>query len=92
MKSLLTQDSRLSIGLLHTQHWKRAVEKLIAEFMFGDEEKMVRIDMSEYSDSTVTIAQRGRVSSERLATVVAHLWLIDISNVRILIFLGNRNS
>src|SRR3569832_1709574 len=38
--------------------------------MFGDEEKMVRIDMSEYSDGTVSIEKligmpRGIVGSER---------------------------
>jgi len=42
----------------------------VAEFMFGDEQKMVRIDMSEYSDGTVGVEKligmpRGIVGSER---------------------------
>ena len=44
--------------------------KAVAEFMFGDEDKMVRIDMSEYGDGTVGIEKligmpRGIVGSER---------------------------
>ena len=34
---------------------KTELAKAVAEFMFGDEEKMVRIDMSEYGDGTVGI-------------------------------------
>jgi ATP-dependent Clp protease ATP-binding subunit ClpA len=46
------------------------IGKAVAEFMFGDEQKMVRIDMSEYGDGTVGIEKligmpRGIVGSER---------------------------
>ena len=34
---------------------KTELAKAVAEFMFGDEGKMVRIDMSEYGDGTVGI-------------------------------------
>src|ERR1051325_1634653 len=34
---------------------KTELAKAVAEFMFGDEQKMVRIDMSEYSDGTVAV-------------------------------------
>ena len=34
---------------------KTELAKAVAEFMFGDEHKMVRIDMSEYGDGTVGI-------------------------------------
>lgn len=49
---------------------KTELAKALAEFMFGDEKKMVRIDMSEYKDSTVAIDKligmpRGIVGSER---------------------------
>ncbi|MGH9961832.1 MAG: AAA family ATPase, partial [Pyrinomonadaceae bacterium] len=49
---------------------KTELAKAVAEFMFGDDEKMVRIDMSEYSDGTVSIEKligmpRGIVGSER---------------------------
>src|SRR5919109_4509249 len=49
---------------------KTELAKAVAEFMFGDEEKMIRIDMSEYSDGTVSIEKligmpRGIVGSER---------------------------
>src|SRR3982751_2821398 len=49
---------------------KTALAKAVAEFMFGDEGKMVRIDMSEYGDGTVGIEKligmpRGIVGSER---------------------------
>ncbi len=49
---------------------KTELAKAVAEFMFGDEEKMVRIDMSEYGDGTVGIEKligmpRGIVGSER---------------------------
>jgi len=42
----------------------------VAEFMFGDDDKMVRIDMSEYQDGTIAIEKligmpRGIVGSER---------------------------
>jgi ATP-dependent Clp protease ATP-binding subunit ClpA len=49
---------------------KTELAKAVAEFMFGDESKMVRIDMSEYQDGTVAIEKligmpRGIVGSER---------------------------
>src|SRR6478609_8007708 len=49
---------------------KTELAKAVAEFMFGDEGKMVRIDMSEYADGTVGIEKligmpRGIVGSER---------------------------
>jgi ATP-dependent Clp protease ATP-binding subunit ClpC len=49
---------------------KTELAKAVAEAMFGDEHKMVRIDMSEYSDGTVAIEKligmpRGIVGSER---------------------------
>lgn len=49
---------------------KTELAKAVAEFMFDDEEKMVRIDMSEYADGTIGIEKligmpRGIVGSER---------------------------
>jgi ATP-dependent Clp protease ATP-binding subunit ClpA len=49
---------------------KTELAKAVAETMFGDENKMVRIDMSEYQDGTVAIEKligmpRGIVGSER---------------------------
>lgn len=49
---------------------KTELAKAVAEFMFGSEEKMVRIDMSEYGEGTVGIEKligmpRGIVGSER---------------------------
>jgi ATP-dependent Clp protease ATP-binding subunit ClpA len=49
---------------------KTELAKAVAEFMFGDERKMIRIDMSEYADGTVGIEKligmpRGIVGSER---------------------------
>ena len=49
---------------------KTELAKAVAETMFGDENKMVRIDMSEYGDGTVAIEKligmpRGIVGSER---------------------------
>ncbi len=49
---------------------KTELAKAVAEAMFGDEEKMVRIDMSEYQDGTIAIEKligmpRGIVGSER---------------------------
>lgn len=49
---------------------KTELAKSVADFMFGDEEKMVRIDMSEYGEGTVGIEKligmpRGIVGSER---------------------------
>ena len=49
---------------------KTELAKAVAEFMFGDENKMIRIDMSEYGDGTIGIEKligmpRGIVGSER---------------------------
>ncbi len=49
---------------------KTELAKAVAEFMFGDENKMIRIDMSEYGEGTVGIEKligmpRGIVGSER---------------------------
>lgn len=49
---------------------KTELAKAVAETMFGDESKMVRIDMSEYQDGTIAIEKligmpRGIVGSER---------------------------
>ncbi|MFN0280262.1 MAG: AAA family ATPase [Pyrinomonadaceae bacterium] len=49
---------------------KTELAKAVAEFMFGEEGKMIRIDMSEYGDGTIGIEKligmpRGIVGSER---------------------------
>jgi ATP-dependent Clp protease ATP-binding subunit ClpA len=49
---------------------KTELAKAVAEFLFGDEKKMVRVDMSEYQDGTVGANKligmpRGIVGSER---------------------------
>ncbi|MBI2399508.1 MAG: ATP-dependent Clp protease ATP-binding subunit [Deltaproteobacteria bacterium] len=49
---------------------KTELAKSLAEFLFGDEKKMIRIDMSEYKDSAVAVDKligmpRGIVGSER---------------------------
>jgi ATP-dependent Clp protease ATP-binding subunit ClpA len=49
---------------------KTELAKALAAFLFGDEQKMIRLDMSEYKDSTVAVDKligmpRGIVGSER---------------------------
>jgi ATP-dependent Clp protease ATP-binding subunit ClpC len=49
---------------------KTELGKSLAEFLFGDEKKMVRLDMSEYRDSAISVDKligmpRGIVGSER---------------------------
>src|SRR5205085_1600017 len=49
---------------------KTELAKAVAEFLFGDERKMVRVDMSEYQDGSVSVDKligmpRGIVGSER---------------------------
>jgi ATP-dependent Clp protease ATP-binding subunit ClpA len=49
---------------------KTELAKAVAEFLFGDEKKMVRVDMSEYQDGSMAVDKligmpRGIVGSER---------------------------
>jgi ATP-dependent Clp protease ATP-binding subunit ClpA len=49
---------------------KTELAKSVAQFLFGDEKKMIRVDMSEYQDSAVSVDKligmpRGIVGSER---------------------------
>lgn len=49
---------------------KTELAKALAEFLFGDDKKMIRLDMSEYKDSSVAVDKligmpRGIVGSER---------------------------
>jgi len=49
---------------------KTELAKTVAEFLFGDERKMIRVDMSEYQDGAVAVDKligmpRGIVGSER---------------------------
>ncbi|OGQ44190.1 MAG: hypothetical protein A3A85_02145, partial [Deltaproteobacteria bacterium RIFCSPLOWO2_01_FULL_42_9] len=49
---------------------KTELARVLADFLFGDEKKMVRLDMSEYKDSSIAVDKligmpRGIVGSER---------------------------
>lgn len=49
---------------------KTEVAKALAEFLFGNEKKMIRLDMSEYKDSSIAVDKligmpRGIIGSER---------------------------
>jgi ATP-dependent Clp protease ATP-binding subunit ClpC len=49
---------------------KTELAKAVAEFLFGDEKKMIRVDMSEYQDGAISVDKmigmpRGIVGSER---------------------------
>jgi ATP-dependent Clp protease ATP-binding subunit ClpA len=49
---------------------KTELAKAVAEFLFGDDKKMIRVDMSEYQDGSVSVDKligmpRGIVGSER---------------------------
>ena len=81
----VSQRLRLNKGPLKESHYKpdgvllflgptgvgkTELAKAVSEFMFGSEEKMIRIDMSEYGEGTVGIEKligmpRGIVGSER---------------------------
>jgi ATP-dependent Clp protease ATP-binding subunit ClpA len=57
---------------------KTELAKAVAEFLFGDEKKMVRVDMSEYQDAAVGLHKligppRGIAGSERGGTLTTAL-------------------
>lgn len=57
---------------------KTELAKAVAEFLFGDEHKMIRIDMSEYQDGAVAVDKligmpRGIVGSQQGGTLTSQL-------------------
>jgi ATP-dependent Clp protease ATP-binding subunit ClpA len=57
---------------------KTELAKAVAEFLFGDDKKMIRVDMSEYQDGSVAIDKligmpRGIVGSERGGILTSQL-------------------
>src|SRR5262249_28930743 len=57
---------------------KTELAKALAEFLFGDEMKMIRIDMSEYQDGSISVEKligmpRGIVGSERGGILTSQL-------------------
>jgi ATP-dependent Clp protease ATP-binding subunit ClpA len=57
---------------------KTELAKAVAEFLFGDDKKMIRIDMSEYQDGVVAVDKligmpRGIVGSQRGGTITNQL-------------------
>lgn len=57
---------------------KTELAKAIAAFLFGDEKKMIRLDMSEYQDGALSVSKligmpRGIVGSERGGILTNHL-------------------
>ncbi|MCX5910003.1 MAG: AAA family ATPase [Deltaproteobacteria bacterium] len=70
MKENFERSDGVLLFLGPTGVGKTELAKTLAEFLFGDEKKMVRLDMSEYRDGTLSIDRligmpRGIVGSER---------------------------
>jgi ATP-dependent Clp protease ATP-binding subunit ClpA len=70
LKEKLERPDGVMLFLGPTGVGKTELARALAEFLFGDEKKMVRLDMSEYKDSTVAVDKligmpRGIVGSER---------------------------
>lgn len=70
LKEKLERPDGVMLFLGPTGVGKTELARALAEFLFGDEKKMVRLDMSEYKDSTIAVDKligmpRGIVGSER---------------------------
>ena len=70
LKENFTRPDGVLLFLGPTGVGKTELAKTLAEFLFGDERKMVRLDMSEYRDGTISVDKligmpRGIVGSER---------------------------